>query len=142
MQPPRREGLEAPVEPQAQLEHGLPQFFGDSRGQPDPRLDFKGLDEMGGIQGQDLGEPPPEEGFLGLGPTGQLGEIAHEHRRRPQILHDPAGGTLGQGGQGLGQLVLGGWPIQGPLMGSRDDPVGLQPQQGGVRRHKRGTFHG
>lgn len=100
--------MQAPVEAEAELEEGFPEFLTDPGGQPGAGLDLQGLDEVGLLQGEGLVEPPPEEGLLGFGALGQLGQVPHQDGWGPEVVQHPAGGALGQGRQGLGELVLRG----------------------------------
>ncbi len=134
--------MQGPVEAEAQLEEGLPEFLADPRGQPDARLDLQGLDEVGLFQGEGLVEPPPEEGLLGLGALGELGQVPHQDRWGPEVVQHPAGGALGQGGQGLGQLILRGGARKSAPVGAGVDPMGFQPHQGRRRGLEEGQPHG
>ena len=130
------------VRAQGQLQQLIAEVLADPGRQPEPGLDLQGLHEVGLLQGEDLRKPPPEEGLLGLGALGELRDVPDQDRGAPEVVHDPAGGSLGQGGEGLQQHVFPRWALDDMVEGARQHPVGLQPEQRCLGGGEQGVLHG
>ncbi len=127
VEPAWQQAVDGTAQAKGRLQPSLPQLLGDARYEPSAFSQAEGLDGVGCLQGETLGEFPLEEGFPSLCARRKGDHIPKQDGGSPEIIHDPGRGPLRQACQEGAEALIAGESFHGQGFATRKDPVGFQP---------------